>query len=257
MKAPEESLLTAYEVILEASMLKFLDGVDRVYSEQDLTLYEDTIRTEMDEEIVKELIQSVRLGNQAMVQNDLKQLTDYMRGMTYAECKLQLTHLIYELMKSFKQLDTAKGMEGIQHTLDKFQHLNGAIRWIEDFLHGVIEDLKLRSTYNRKEEIATEAVQYVMNNLHNPMLSTDMIADHTSVSVSYVRQVFKEWMDCTLSDFILNQRMERVKVLLATTESTVAEIAEQTGFQSKSHFFTAFKKATGLTPVQYRSQSLE
>jgi AraC-like DNA-binding protein len=51
---------------------------------------------------------------------------------------------------------------------------------------------------------------------------------------------------------MLNKRVESVCTLLIKTDLTVAEIAKQSGFQTKSHFFTIFKKSTGLTPNQYR-----
>lgn len=252
-KASDEALLPSYELVMEASMLNFIDGDDRVYSESDVKQFEDRPNY-LDEEVIKELIASVRIGNLLAVKGYLEQLAGNMQGMTYSECKMQLIHLIYELMKNFKKLNTVKGMEGIEHTLNRFHHLNEAFLWIESFLHQIVDDFKQRSTNNRKEEIVTEAVHYIRNNLHNPILSVDSIADHTSVSVSYLRTVFKEWMDCPISDFISNQRLDKVKELLLSTDLTVAEVAEQAGFQTKSHFFTTFKKAFGTTPIQFRQQ---
>ncbi|WP_420871922.1 helix-turn-helix transcriptional regulator [Cohnella rhizosphaerae] len=60
----------------------------------------------------------------------------------------------------------------------------------------------------------------------------------------------------TLSEYILQERIAKVKELLATTDWTVTDIGERAGFQTKSHFFTIFKKATGLTPSQYRDTAL-
>ncbi|WP_179136208.1 AraC family transcriptional regulator [Paenibacillus sp. 32352] len=252
-RASNEALLQSYELVMEASMLNFIDGKDRVYSESDLKQFEDRPNY-LDEDVIKELVASVRIGNLLAVKGYLEQLAGDMKGMTYSECKMQLIHLIYELMKNFKKLNTVKGMEGIEHTLNQFHHLNEAFHWIETFLHQIVDDLKQRSTNNRKEEIVTEAVQYIRNNLHNPILSVDSIADHTSVSVSYLRAVFREWMDCPISDFISNQRLERVEELLLSTDLTVTEVAEQAGFQTKSHFFTTFKKVFGTTPIQFRQQ---
>ncbi|SDC44909.1 AraC-type DNA-binding protein [Paenibacillus sp. UNCCL117] len=252
-KASDEALLQSYELVVEASMLNFIDGHDCVYSESDLKQFENRLNY-LDEDVIKELVASVRIGNLLAVKGYLDQLAGDMKGMTYSECKMQLVHLIYELMKSFNKLNTVKGMEGIEHTLNQFHYLHEAFHWIETFLHQIVDDLKQRSTNNRKEEIVTEAVHYIRKNLHNPILSVDSIADHTSVSVSYLRAVFREWMDCPISDFITNQRLDRVKELLLNTDLTVAEVAEQAGFQTKSHFFTTFKKVFGTTPIQFRQQ---
>ncbi|MBW8311215.1 MAG: helix-turn-helix domain-containing protein [Rhizobium sp.] len=48
-------------------------------------------------------------------------------------------------------------------------------------------------------------------------------------------------------------RCERAKRLLAgRPEATVADIQFECGFSSKSSFYAAFRKCTGMTPVEYR-----
>ncbi|MDF2878655.1 MAG: hypothetical protein K0S30_1751, partial [Clostridia bacterium] len=71
-------------------------------------------------------------------------------------------------------------------------------------------------------------------------------------STGYLRKWFKEYSGGSISDYILKQRLESVKNLLEQTDWAVMEIAERTGFQTKSHFFTVFKKHTGATPNDYR-----
>ena len=97
-------------------------------------------------------------------------------------------------------------------------------------------------------------MDYVKTHLHDAMLTIEEIAEHVSLSTRYTRQLFKEAFDVTLSDYILQERIAKVKELLASTDWTVTDIGERAGFQTKSHFFTVFKKATGMTPSQYRDR---
>jgi AraC-like DNA-binding protein len=56
-------------------------------------------------------------------------------------------------------------------------------------------------------------------------------------------------------DFINEYRINDAKKLLkdpTKKEITVLEILYQVGFNSKSSFYTAFKKATNQTPTAYR-----
>jgi len=54
-------------------------------------------------------------------------------------------------------------------------------------------------------------------------------------------------------DFINEYRIEDSKrLLIVQPQLTVLEILYQVGFSSKSSFYTAFKKETGLTPLDYR-----
>ncbi|MFU1797576.1 helix-turn-helix transcriptional regulator [Paenibacillus azoreducens] len=91
--------------------------------------------------------------------------------------------------------------------------------------------------------------------IHDPMLSVD--AEHVSLSKKYVRQLFDEVRGVSLSSYILNARIDKVKELLRNTDLPITDISQQSGFQTKSHFFTAFKKAMGMTPSQYRLSSNE
>lgn len=100
-------------------------------------------------------------------------------------------------------------------------------------------------------------IEYIRYHIHDPRLSVESIADHIELSAKYSRQLFLDHYGMSLSNYILNMRIEKVKELLQQTDMSVAEIAQQAGFQTKSHFFTAFKKATGMTPAQYRYQQID
>lgn len=61
-------------------------------------------------------------------------------------------------------------------------------------------------------------------------------------------------------DFINEYRIDEAKYLLgnpAKSELTILEILYQVGFNSKSSFYTAFKKITGKTPTLFRKERLE
>ena len=57
-------------------------------------------------------------------------------------------------------------------------------------------------------------------------------------------------------DFINEYRIREAKILLKDQPNlTVLEILYQVGFNSKSSFYTAFKKETGITPSDYRKSN--
>lgn len=60
-------------------------------------------------------------------------------------------------------------------------------------------------------------------------------------------------------DFVNEYRIEEARTILANPdekELTILEILYQVGFNSKSSFYTAFKKITGKTPTLYRKEQL-
>lgn len=248
----EENLQIIYNQLYELTLMGFINHEDRVFTSDDLERYERGKDSDLDEALLKQVIQSVQLKNDKALEGYLDHLTLHMQELSYQECKLQLTHIIYSIMKSFKNYKTFQGMKSIHSFLEQFATLGEVKAWLYQVMLQTIEQNRKKNASSRKDEVAAEMIEYVRNHLHNPMLSVDDIAAHVSMSVNYARQIFKDQFNCSLSDYITDQRIEHVIKLLTTTDWTVADITEQSGFQTKSTFFAAFKRATGMTPNQYR-----
>ena len=56
----------------------------------------------------------------------------------------------------------------------------------------------------------------------------------------------------TVGAFLTQARLMTAADLLQTTDSTVAAVAAQVGYQSESAFSRAFREATGPTPARFR-----
>jgi AraC family transcriptional regulator len=69
--------------------------------------------------------------------------------------------------------------------------------------------------------------------------------------VSLARQ-FRRRHGCTVGDYIRRLRLEDARRRLTTTDEPLVMIALGCGFNGQAHFSTFFKRATGLTPKQYR-----
>lgn len=54
--------------------------------------------------------------------------------------------------------------------------------------------------------------------------------------------------------YILRARIEHAKVLLASSERSVVDVAGDTGFRTQAHFTTIFKRLTGATPCAWRRE---
>ena len=57
----------------------------------------------------------------------------------------------------------------------------------------------------------------------------------------------------TLRSFIARSRLDRAKMLLCANHVLIKQIAYDAGFRSAAAFTAAFRKATGVTPVEYRA----
>ncbi len=90
-------------------------------------------------------------------------------------------------------------------------------------------------------------------------ISLPMLAEKLGVSVNYLSQSINERKGVNFFDYINGWRIqESVKRLDADQSgtTTILDVAMASGFNSKSAFYTAFKKHQGMTPGQYRKQSV-
>ncbi len=92
-------------------------------------------------------------------------------------------------------------------------------------------------------------------------LTMPELAEMLSTSPNHLSQVINENLGKNFFDFVNEYRVEEAKKLLVRPESesrfSILDIAMEAGFNSKSSFYNAFKKITGMTPTRYRESHAE
>jgi AraC family transcriptional regulator len=73
---------------------------------------------------------------------------------------------------------------------------------------------------------------------------------------SQLSKLFSETEGMTIEHFLILQRIEKVKELLAYNEMNLNEIAFKLDYSSVAHLSAQFKKVTGLTPSQFKAQGI-
>lgn len=244
-----------YRDVLEISYIKFFTGEEKVYEHSDRQSLLGQSSDDIPNDFIKTLVQTVNKGDEAETSKVMEDIFQWLRQLPFEECKFHLARLMYEIAKSFLQADTLQNWQGINQKLEQYGSLNEVNEWLREEIRAVLEKVKKPGREMRKEDVTASVVNFVNQNLHNPVLSIEDIGLHIGLSPNYVRTIFRDTLQVSLSDFILVQRIEKAKQLLHSTEWPVSQIWEAAGFQAKSHFFTAFKKATGMTPKQFRESS--
>ncbi|MBV8885412.1 MAG: helix-turn-helix transcriptional regulator [Chroococcidiopsidaceae cyanobacterium CP_BM_RX_35] len=96
-----------------------------------------------------------------------------------------------------------------------------------------------------------QAIDYIHTHLDRD-LSLVEIADVINISPTYFASLFKRAIGISPHQYVIQQRVERAKVMLTKTDLAIADIALQVGFSSQSHLTQQFKRFTGMTPKQVR-----
>lgn len=99
-----------------------------------------------------------------------------------------------------------------------------------------------------------QITQYILKHYSESDFSVQKIADHFSLSLSYLSRYFKEQTGRTVMDYLNEIRIDQAKLLLRTEDRSVKEIVLQVGYYDVSSFIRKFKQSVGVTPGEYRKQ---
>lgn len=81
------------------------------------------------------------------------------------------------------------------------------------------------------------------------------IAEAADLHEKYFMNVFKEQLNISVWDYLLQLRIAHAQWLLLSTDMKVTDIALESGFKSIASFYSAFQKfQTGMNPREYRKQ---
>jgi len=96
--------------------------------------------------------------------------------------------------------------------------------------------------------------EYINMNYGDPSLSVKSISEYANLSVSYACTYFKSETGITLNQYITDYRIKKAKQLLVDPRIKVNEVSTAVGYNDGNYFAKIFRKATGLSPSEYREQ---
>lgn len=130
---------------------------------------------------------------------------------------------------------------------------------IYDLVHGMAHSYAVKMQYVIREKSHSPRVVKMMTYIEEHLtdkIELAQIAEHVNVSRTYASAVFKEEMGITISEFITHERILEAKRLLRDTDLTSAAIADKLAFCSQSYFTKTFMEHEGMTPVEYRKNTI-
>lgn len=86
----------------------------------------------------------------------------------------------------------------------------------------------------------------------DPNLSLQKLSRHVGALPNQVSQTLNEQIGSTFFDFIAHHRIDAAKQLIVGGAANSLTVSLDVGFNSRSTFYKAFKRETGMTPKAYR-----
>ncbi len=85
-------------------------------------------------------------------------------------------------------------------------------------------------------------------------LTVPDLSNYSEVSIPHLHALFREHLDTTPHQYVLDRRIQAAKALLASTEQPVKQVSFEAGFNNTEGFCRTFRKRVGITPSAYREK---
>ncbi|MBD5474576.1 MAG: AraC family transcriptional regulator [Lachnospiraceae bacterium] len=110
-------------------------------------------------------------------------------------------------------------------------------------------------TFMQKTDVQRFALlQYVQDNFST--ITLNQVAEKFHYTPEYTSRLFKSTTGRSFTQILQQVRLERAQVLLQDTNLSVANIANQIGYETTEHFIRIFKKQMHMTPTEYRRKGI-
>ena len=169
-----------------------------------------------------------------MVKEELKKL-----GLLYGIIDLGMVEMLEEITQE-------------QHEQLKINLLKSGLELLDDKKSILIEKIK---------NVIVEMIHY--SDEVPTMNYSDYISEKLDYDYTYLSNIFSEVKGITIQQFIIINKIERVKELLLYDELNITQISYKLHYSSVAHLSNQFKKITGLSPSFFkklrkkRSETLE
>ena len=101
----------------------------------------------------------------------------------------------------------------------------------------------------------SKAIAFIRKHARTGGIDVGDIVQAVGCSRRYLELRFRARLGRSIRDELLGERVEWVKSLLSATNLSIGEIAERAGFTRESHLGLLFRKATGMTMLQWRREN--
>ena len=108
----------------------------------------------------------------------------------------------------------------------------------------------------KQNPLITRCKALILQRLHSKLAVWEL-AEELEITPGYLSHLFLKEEGVKLTEYIAGEKIKFAKEQLICTENSLDTIAYSLGFVSQSHFGQTFKKATGMTPKQYRESYKE
>ena len=181
-----------------------------------------------------------------LAENELRQVKNIFIGLVAIVGKMAAIPAGVPIEQAYYMVDTYTQKCETLNTIEEIYVLQ--YNMIIDFTSQV-EKYMFPATLSPAIQSCTN---FIIQHLNKSLTARDVI-DFSSKSRSALSEQFRKETGYTIGEYITKCKIDEAKTLLKYTDKSIPEISNYLAFSSQPYFHNVFKKATGITPMEYRN----
>ncbi|MDX5418250.1 MAG: AraC family transcriptional regulator [Hymenobacteraceae bacterium] len=176
--------------------------------------------------------------------------TIHIRNMVCPRCLKVVTEVLEKLQLKPVNVQLGEVQLGIAPSSEQLEQLRQALlqngfELLEDKKAELVEKIKLAII----KLIRSGEVENLSTNI------SDYLADTLGRDYHYLSGLFSAEEGVTIARYVVLQKVERAKELLAYNELSLSQISYQLGYSSVAHLSGQFRQVTGMSPSEYKKNA--
>lgn len=183
-------------------------------------------------------------------------------GETALKSTLIRNYIFVDVVLAVAKLinDLGGDVDKVLPELNSIEVTMANIKTIEQLREQAYKILSSALTYRDSQpkgqykKLIRESKEYIASQFTDPELSLNVVAANANLSASHFSVVFSQETGQTFKEYLTELRINKARELLRMTSLRSADIAYQVGYNDPHYFSSVFKKHTGFSPIEFRSQ---
>ncbi|MBN1646797.1 MAG: AraC family transcriptional regulator [Spirochaetales bacterium] len=247
-----------YEKVFRSTLYRFCFGHDSILHPDDISGHEKT-KYLLPENDITRLVRELVQGKAADAEKILTGILAEVRKCKYEDFNYLRHFLLYRVRKAIEELKGRLASSYIKlnelvEVIEGLETLDDTRKVFSEIFSYMAESLQ-NSTNSKTRELADKIKKQIDLNYRDGSICAESIADQLGFSTQYIRFTFRNIYEVSIMDYINTLRLDYCRKQLVETRLPLRKIFQNAGYYNYSYSFTLFKKATGLTPNQFRLQT--
>lgn len=206
----------------------------------------------------KQLTAAIMEGDIESFQRALRPIFEADVPMSLQDLSMRMLRLLLYIdtmaMKSGCQLEEVQQvLSGLPESIWEYQSPDKAEQFFVSLARRLIQHIQ-QEPQTSGYEVVMQVVAYLENYYFEEDLTLTSMAQRFHLHLTYLSELFKKITGENYSDYLTDLRISKAKELLNDPLLKISDIAELVGFSNSNYFSQVFRKATGISPVEFRRQ---